>query len=75
MGVLKAKVGGVWEDVSTTVTVPGVVPDEMSIGPNDPGDGVELWFDTDAVGAAAGARWGAPGAGDRPVQDAALDPT
>ena len=38
-----AYVGGVWTKVAADV----VVPNEVAVGPSDPGTDVELWYDTD----------------------------
>jgi hypothetical protein len=43
MGVLKAKVGGTWQDI-----IGGPGQDEVYIGPDDPGASYDLWYDTDA---------------------------
>jgi hypothetical protein len=42
MGVLKAKVGGSWQDI-----IGGPGKDEVYIGPDDPGASYDLWYDTD----------------------------
>lgn len=58
-GVLKARVGGAWVPISMGG------PDEVAVGPDDPGSGIELWYDTDEVAAKAYGLLPAGGATDQ----------
>jgi hypothetical protein len=44
MAVLYAKVGGAWVPIGG-----GVGSEEVFVGPDDPGGGYDLWYDTDAT--------------------------